>query len=268
MILPPRSEQDQIVRYIDWKVSMINKYINAKKKQIELLKERKQAIINQAVTKGLDPKASMKDSGIEWLGKIPAHWEARKLKTCGLMKSGINLTSYEIENKGKHPVYGGNGLRGYYKGFNRSGDYLLIGRQGALCGNVHKVSGKFWATEHAVVVEPHKSVNLNWYYYMLIFMNLNQYSESAAQPGISVESIQNLKTYVPSLEEQKAIADYVDNKINHMDDVIKNIEGRIALIQEYRTRLISDVVTGKVNVQNIKTPKFITENEGGITDEE
>jgi type I restriction enzyme S subunit len=220
------------------------------------LKERKQAIINQAVTKGLDPKVPMKDSGIEWLGKIPAHWEARKLKTCGLMKSGINLTSYEIENEDEYPVYGGNGLRGYYKYFNRSGDYLLIGRQGALCGNVHKVSGKFWATEHAVVVEPYKSVNLDWYYYILIVMNLNQYSESAAQPGLSVENIHNLKTCVPPFEEQKAIADYVDNKINRMDDAIKNIEGRITLIQEYRIRLISDVVTGKVNVQNIGVPKF------------
>jgi type I restriction enzyme, S subunit len=78
--IPPRPEQDQIVRYLDWKVSKINKFINTKKKQIELLKERKQAIINQAVTKGLDMKVLMKDSSIEWLGKIPAHWNNIKIK--------------------------------------------------------------------------------------------------------------------------------------------------------------------------------------------
>ena len=262
LYLPPSAEQDQIVLYLDWKVSMINKYINAKKKQIELLKEQKQAVINQAVTKGLDSKVPMKDSGIEWLGKTPEHWEIRKLKRCCLMKSGINLTSYEIENEGRYPVYGGNGLRGYYKNYNRYGDSLLIGRQGALCGNIHKISGKFWATEHAVVVEPNKSIDINWYHYMLTFMNLNQYSESAAQPGLSVENIQNLKTCFPPLLEQKAIADYLKEKVDRIDMTVNNNENEMSLMQEYRTRLISDVVTGGVSVQGVKVPEIDVENEG------
>jgi type I restriction enzyme S subunit len=261
--IPPRPEQDQIVRYLDWKVSMINKYINAKKKQIELLKERKQAIINQAIIKGLDMKVRMKDSGIEWLGKIPAHWEVKKLKRCSFMKSGVNLTSYEIENEGKYPVYGGNGLRGFFKIFNRSGDFLLIGRQGALCGNVHKISGDFWATEHAIVVEPKKLIDINWYYYMLMLMNLNKYSESAAQPGISVEKIENLKTCIPPLFEQREIVEYLYEKVKKIDLIVKNNECKISYMQEYRTRLISDVVTGKVNVQNVKVPEFIEDNQEG-----
>ena len=261
VILPPLSEQDQIVQYLDWKVSLINKYISAKRKQIELLKEQKQAIINQVVTKGLNPKIPMKDSGIEWLGKIPKHWEVRSLKNCCFMKSGINLTSHEITDEGKYPVYGGNGIRGFFNKYNRAGDFLLIGRQGALCGNVHKISGKFWATEHAVVVKVNDFVNIDWYYYMLIFMNLNQYSESAAQPGISVQKIQNLKTCFPPLAEQIEISGYLNKITNKIETKIKNNEDSISLLQEYCTRIISDVVTGKVDVQGIKVPEVAVENE-------
>jgi len=255
VLVPSDSEQNKIHGYLEFTHAQINKFIRNKLRLIALLKEQKQTIINEAVTQGINPDVEMKDSGLEWLGEIPAHWEVRKLKHIAAMKSGDNLTSMEIEEQDKFPVYGGNGLRGFYNSFNHSGGFLLVGRQGALCGNVHRVRGEFWATEHAVVTTLKKGICLDWYYYMLVFMDLNQYSEAAAQPGISVEKIQNLRTTVPPISEQEQIAGYIDTETALIDKTITRAEREIELIREYRTRLISDVVTGQVDVRDVEVPE-------------
>ena len=136
IFLPPKDEQDQIVRFLDSKLLKINKFIKNKKKLIELLKEKKQAIINHAVTKGLDPDAKMKPSGIKWLGDVPEGWSVCKLKNIGSFKSGINLTSLVINEKGMYPVYGGNGLRGFYDMATHNGKYILIVRQDSNTTNI------------------------------------------------------------------------------------------------------------------------------------
>lgn len=251
IVVPPKDEQDQIVRYLDISLAKINKFIKTKKKLIEVLKEQKQAVINKAVTKGLDPNVKMKRSGIEWLGEIPEEWRKCKLKNIGSFKSGTNLTSLDIEAEGLFPVYGGNGLRGYYNKATHNGEYLLIGRQGALCGNVHLVKGEFWATEHAVVVTTEKYVDINWAKYLIDTMNLNQYSQSAAQPGLAVEKIINIPTILPPIETQQEIATFLEQKTEVIDNTIVTTQREIDLITEYRTRLISDVVTGKVDVRGI-----------------
>lgn len=183
VICPPWEEQQAIVRFLKAQNLMFRKFIRKKRRLIELLKEQKQNIINQAVTRGIDRNVKLKPSGVDWIGDIPEHWEVRKLKHIATMKSGDNLTSEQIVEIGEYPVYGGNGLRGYFNRFNKEGKYLLVGRQGALCGNIHRVDGKFWVTEHAVVTDVHPKFSVDWYYYMLTVMNLNQYSESAAQLG-------------------------------------------------------------------------------------
>lgn len=90
-----------------------------------------------------------KDSGVEWIGEIPERWEVKKLKHVANLRSGNNLTS---EQNGDYRVYNGNGLRGYYDNFNHDGRFVLVGRQGALCGNIHYTEKQFWATDHAVIV--------------------------------------------------------------------------------------------------------------------
>lgn len=252
VIVPTENEQKQIVKFLDFKSVQIAKFIRNKRRFIQLLTEQKQGIINQAVTRGINPEAKMKSSGIDWLGEIPNHWEVRKLKTIARMKSGENITSMGIEEKANYPVYGGNGIRGYSNEYTHEGIYLLVGRQGALCGNVHFVEGKFWASEHAVVTTVNKDFCIKWYFYMLIVMNLNQYSESAAQPGISVERIQRLRTGVPPRKEQEKIVSYIEELSAPIEKTISYAKREIELIQEYRTRLISDVVTGKVDVRDIK----------------
>ena len=151
LLQPPHDEQRLIVRFLDWHGSLTAKSIRAKRRLINLLEEQKQAIIHQAVTRGLDPNIRLKPSGLEWLGDVPEHWEVRALKTLCRMRSGDSITGLSIERSGDYPVYGGNGVRGYTSAYTHEGDYALIGRQGALCGNVHIAHGRFWASEHAVV---------------------------------------------------------------------------------------------------------------------
>lgn len=259
VVCPPQEEQQTIARFLKAQDRLFRKFIRNKRRLIELLKEQKQNVINQAVTRGLDPNVKLKPSGVDWIGDIPEHWDVRKLKHIASMKSGDNLTSDQISETGEYPVYGGNGLRGYFNNYNKDGKYLLVGRQGALCGNVHRVEGKFWATEHAVVTGVRSGVSADWYYYMLTVMNLNQYSESAAQPGISVEKIQNLRTALPSLEEQEAIVSHIERETATIDYTITRAQREIELMREYRTRLISDVVTGQVDVRGIEVPEVAEE---------
>ena len=249
--LPPLPEQAAIVRYLDHVDRRILRYVTAKRKLIALLGEEKQAVINQAVTRGLDPNVRLKPSGVEWLGDVPDHWEVRRLKTLCTMKSGDGITAESIDPVGHYPVYGGNGVRGFASNYTHDGEFALIGRQGALCGNVHIARGQFWASEHAVVTSLRSGYILGWFGPMLEVMNLNQYSIAAAQPGLAVERILNLWVAVPPVDEQVRIAKNIGSTSATVDAAITRASSQIELVQEYRTRLISDVVTGKLDVRHV-----------------
>ena len=246
---PPLSEQAAIVRYLDHVDRRVRRYVSAKRKLIALLEEEKQAVINQAVTRGLDPNVRLKPSGVEWLGDVPDHWEVRRLKTLCTMKSGDGITAESIDPVGHYPVYGGNGVRGFASNYTHDGEFALIGRQGALCGNVHIARGQFWASEHAVVTSLRSGYILRWFGPMLEVMNLNQYSIAAAQPGLAVERILNLWVAVPPVDEQVRIAKNIGSTSATVDAAITRASRQIELVQEYRTRLIADVVTGKLDVR-------------------
>ena len=247
--VPPLPEQAAIVRYLDYVDRRIRRYVSAKRKLIALLEEEKQAIVNRAVTRGLDPNVRLKPSGVEWLGDVPEHWEVRRLKTICGMKSGEGITAESIEAAGEYPVYGGNGLRGYASSYTHDGAFALIGRQGALCGNVHITRGQFWASEHAVVAALDVGHEIDWFGAILTAMNLNQYSIAAAQPGLAVERILNLYLPVPHLQEQKNIANHIEGATADIVAAIARARRQMELVQEYRTRLIADVVTGKLDVR-------------------
>ena len=247
--LPPSQEQAAIVRYLDHAARRIRRYIRAKQKLITLLEEQKQALIHQIVTRGLDPNVRLKPSGVEWLGDVPEHWAVRRVKTLCSMRSGESITAESIETTGEYPVYGGNGLRGYASSYTHDGAFALIGRQGALCGNVHVARGKFWASEHAVVATLDRGHVLDWFGAILRVMNLNQYSIAAAQPGLSVERVLNLRVSVPPMQEQEGIANHIERDTADIDTALAPARRQIDLLQEYRTRLIADVVTGKLDVR-------------------
>ncbi|MEI6110214.1 MAG: restriction endonuclease subunit S [Cyanobium sp. ELA712] len=175
--------------------------------------------------------------------KYPLNWSTQKVKYVAALKSGDAITSEDISETGDYPVFGGNGLRGYTSSYNCDGDHPLIGRQGALCGNINFASGRFWASEHAVVVTPKNKHHSRWLRDVLETMDLNQYSQSAAQPGISVEVIENLTIPVPPRAEQVAISSYLDRERSRIDRLIAEKERMLALLEEKRSALVSRVVT-------------------------
>ncbi len=190
-----------------------------------------------------------KDSGVKWIGEIPKHWKRIKLKfLTDSMQSGTNLTSFQIQETGRYPVLGGNGIRGYYDKFNCDKECIVIGRQGALCGNVHIIKEKFWATDHAVVTFSNDLTDINFLYYLCNAMNLNQYaSQTAAQPGLAVSTIKNIYTSLPPLFEQQEIASYLDNKVSKIDKYISTAEKKIAALDELKQVTIADAVTHGIN---------------------
>ncbi len=249
--LPSLLEQKSLCSFLGRETAKIDVLIEEQKRLIELLREKRQAVISHAVTKGLDPSAPMKDSGVEWLGQVPAHWEILALKRLIKMQSGESITSESIEDIGPFPVFGGNGIRGFTRDYTHEGDFVLIGRQGALCGNINYANGKFWASEHAVVVTPILEINMTWLGELLRSMDLNQYSTSAAQPGLSVEVIGNLLIPLPPGEEQEKIADLSITHMTHAERLVAEAEAAIALLQERRAALISAAVTGKIDVRGL-----------------
>ena len=247
--MPPLSEQQAIADYLDKTCSQIDEIIAESKASIDEYKELKQSVIFEAVTKGLDKNVEMKDSGVEWIGAVPKTWDVLSLKYMCTMQAGKNLISEQIADSGKYSVYGGNGLRGYYSSYNTEGRHLLVGRQGALCGNVHDVDGEYWCTEHAIVTTETRFSDIDYLFYLLIGMNLNQYaSNAAAQPGLSVGNILNVKTVRPNMKEQKKIAQYLKNVLPKYDSLISEKESLINDLEAYKKSLIYEVVTGKRRV--------------------
>ena len=187
----------------------------------------------------------MKDSGIEWIGEIPEGWEVVPVKRLCTMQAGKNLTSEQIAPEGTYPVYGGNGIRGFFSDYNCDGQFLTVGRQGALCGNVHKINGKVWATEHAVITTPSSYTILDFLYYLLIGMDLNQYvSSTAAQPGLAVGTLLNLKTCYPcSTLEQTQISNYLNAKCSEIDVMLTKTRSSIEEYKKLKQAVITRAVT-------------------------
>ena len=249
ILVPPQSEQKQIASFLDRKCAEIDSVIADTQRTIEEYKKLKQTIITEAVTKGIRGERPMKDSGIQGIGDIPEEWNTVGLKFLCRMQSGKNITSEMIADEGAYPVYGGNGLRGYYSEYNTEGEYLLVGRQGALCGNVHHVAGQFWATEHAVVTTPTMLADIDFLYYLLIGMNLNQYANNtAAQPGLAVGQIQNVRTCFVPLAEQQEIASYLNKKCAEIEKLIAGKTHLLEQLESYKKSVIYEYVTGKKEV--------------------
>lgn len=280
LYLPPKEEQNQIVKFLDWKTSKINTLINAKKKQIELLKEQKQAVINKAVTKGLDDTVPMKDSGVEWLGEVPEHWEVRKLRTLtkyqfqyGANESGILYSSKEpryiritdIDKDGSLKIENKLSLSTCIAEpyILNTGD-ILFARSGATVGKSFIFKSDYEQSAFAgylIRFKPNKDILLSDYVYRFtlgssyqLWIN-NIFIQSTIQ-NISAEKYKNLQIAVPSINEQQEIIDYIDNITTKIDTAITKTQQEIELLTEYKISLISSVVTGKVDVRSVVVPDF------------
>lgn len=173
--------------------------------------------------------------------------ECKTLREIIQMRAGQHISTSKImerrEDDYVYPCFGGNGIRGYVKQKSHDGEHLLIGRQGALCGNVKRMKGQFYATEHAVVVSALPGINIDWAFHMLTAMNLNQYASKSAQPGLAVGKLQELKLPVPSIKRQEYIASILDKFDMLTDSITEGLPREIELRQKqyeyYRDLLFS-----------------------------
>lgn len=201
--------------------------------------------------------------------EIPSDWEVKRLEdACSHFKSGFGITSEQIFESGEYPVYGGNGLRGYTNSFTHDGEYLLIGRQGALCGNIQRVSSKVYISEHAIAVQPNNENDIDFLAYKLEHKNLNRHSESSAQPGLSVEKLIRLKIEFPPLPEQRAIAQVLSTA----DSAIHTTEKLITQKELRKKWLMQQLLKGKKRLKGfegewkeVKLSECLSRMANGIT---
>lgn len=260
--LPPKEEQDKIVKYLDNKLSKINKFIKAKKRQIELLKEQKQAVINKAVTKGLDPNAKMKPSGVEWIGDIPEMWEVLPLKVLVDVTMGQSPSSesYNDEKKGIQFLQGNADFGKIYPNTNQytieskkiceKGDILLSVRAPVGAKNI---ADKNYCIGRGLCAITPLIIDLNflWYFIEILNIEFKYKSKGSTYESVTVSDVRNSNVCFPKIDEQRQIVSHIESKTTKIDQTIDTIIKEITLITEYRTSLISNVVTGKVDVRDI-----------------
>jgi len=271
-LLPSLFEQERILNYLDHKTHQIDTLIENKQKQVEILKEQRTAIINQAVTKGLNPDVKMKDSGIEWIGKIPMDWDAVLFKRIyKKIKDGTHGT-FERVTDGKPLLSAKNVSTGGIRitdeeslisvedfheivknGFPQKNDLLLtiVGTIGRTF--VYDKDYPLAFQRSVLFIRLKKDVNPYFYYYLfqtsLFLDSLVSLAKTSAQSGVYMKDISDLIVLKLPEKEQKSIAKYLDHKTQQIDIQIEKKQKQVELIQEYRTTLISEAVTGKIDVR-------------------
>lgn len=281
---PSLSEQTKIAQYLDHQTYIIDQLIKQKEKQIELLKEYRQAVINEAVTKGLDPNAKMKDSGIEWLGDVPEGWKvlnfryvidiltdftangsfADLAKNVNYLDSGysrlIRLTDLreDLNNSG---LYVSEDSHNYLSKSSLYGDEVLVANVGAYAGLAWKVpqlSMPATLGPNMFLLKFNKSLNTDFAYYSLISNYLSDQLKnkavSAAQPKLNKEDVRSCLFLQPPLEEQIKIVTYLDLYKEKYEIVIDQELKLISKLKEYRQSIISEAVTGKIDVREWQVP--------------
>lgn len=245
--LVPLNEQEAIVAYLDKVTGDIDRAIEAQQKMIDALNERKQIIITRAVTRGLNPDAPLRDSGIDWLGKIPQHWDFCKLKYFIKIKSGEAISNTQLSDNGKYLVYGGGEPLGRYNQHNIDCGNIVIGRVGARCGCITPIYEKAWATDNALVLS-FKGIDFQFLIYCLIAADLNRIASTNAQPLLTGTKVKNTYIAVPTRNEQMEIVSFIKSATENIDLSISNCERMISLLQERKQIIINEVVTGKTKM--------------------
>lgn len=273
--IPPTTEQEQIAKYLDWKCGEVDRIVEVRERQIKLLGELRTSVISRAVTRGLNPNAPLKDSGIDWIGQIPEHWEVRKisrifskigsgttpksgnedyyaengenwLQTGDLNDSYINYTSKKITIK----ALDDHSLRFYPEGS------IVMAMYGATIGKLGLLNIKTTTNQACCVMTGNKVCHSKYGFNTLLAARTHilTLAYGGGQPNISQDTIKTIKLPVPTIDEQQQIAEYLDKKTAEIDSTIDKFKVQIDKLKEYRQALIIEVVTGKIDVRGIEIP--------------
>lgn len=270
--VPPRNEQDHIVRFLDWKVSMVNKLINAKRQEIKSLVELKRSMVSSVVTRGLSQNVPMKNSGVKWLGDIPAHWEIVKLRKLLHPVSKKNhpelpllsvvreqgVIVRDVEDKDANHNYIPDDLSGY-----------KVVRKGQFAMNKMKAwQGSYGVSDYTGIVSPAYFIfdvsfdNLEYFHYAIrskVYVNFFAQASDGIRVGqwdLQMDKMKEIPFFVPPADEQNAIVDYIRTTLPKYDVAIEKLQMGINALEEYKTKLIADVVTGTIDVRSIEIPEY------------
>lgn len=274
--VPPIIDQEAIASFLDDKTIQIDTLIEKKQKLIELLKEERQAVINEAVTKGINPKAKVKPSGVEWLGDIPEHWEVKKISTVSEVVRGASprpagdprYFSQETITNGTNWITVGELTKDTAMYLTETSTYLtqegkflsrlieintlLLSNSGATLGvpKITKLEGCI-NDGSVAFLNLARSIDIQFLYYFLFSITKllrDQAGQGMGQPNLNTTLVKNIAYANPPIEEQKEIVAFLEQAIKNIDNICKITEKEIELMQEYRTALITEVVTGKMCV--------------------
>ncbi len=270
--IPPRTEQDQIVRFLDWKVSMVNRLINVKRRQIKGIDSMKRSIVSSAVTRGINPGIPMKYSGVKWLGDIPAHWETIKLRQL--------LHPVSVKNHPELPLLSVVREQGVIvrdvtdKEANHNfipddlSGYKVV-RKGQFAMNKMKAwQGSYGISDYTGIVSPAYFIfnvsfeNLEYFHFAIrskVYVSFFAQASDGIRVGqwdLQMDKMKEIPFIVPPAEEQVAIVEYIKRKLPIYDVAIEKLHAELAVLEEYKARLISDVVTGKIDVRGVEIPEY------------
>ncbi|WP_042437480.1 restriction endonuclease subunit S [Comamonas testosteroni] len=269
--IPNVEEQLSIAAFLDHETAKIDALIEKQQRLIELLKEKRQAVISHAVTKGLNPNAPMKDSGVEWLGEVPAHWEMKKLRFLGEARNGLTYSPEDIVDEGEGTLvlrssnvqnmkiaFGDNVYVNKYiheRIITRLNDILICSRNGsrALIGKNALIEENAAGLAYGAFMMVFRS-EVNPYIFWVLNSQLFEYQSGSFLTStinqLTVENINGFEIPLPPAEERSAIIAYVKERTSKIDVLISQVESSLALIHERRTALISAAVTGKIDVRD------------------
>ena len=252
VVVPPLAEQTAIVRYLDQADDRIRRSISAKERLIELLTEQRQAIIHQAVTRGLDDNVPLKDSSVEWLGDVPEHWEVRRLRTLAHISTGGKDTINRVDG-GKYPFFVRSQTVENIDTWSFDGEAVLTAGDGVGVGRVfHYVNGKFDYHQRVYKFSDFRGIQGRFFYHYLATMlpfEVRLGTAKSTVDSLRLPMLQNLPVAIAPIGEQLAIIRYLDKATIDINIAIDTAQRQIDLLREYRTRLIADVVTGQVDVR-------------------
>ena len=270
--VPPCEEQDQIVRFLDWKVSDINKLINIKKKEIKAIDALKRSMVSHAITRGLTADAPMKYSGVKWLGDIPAHWKVTKLRQILHPVSEKNHPEFpllsvvreqgvilrDIEDKEANHNFIPDDLSGY-----------KVVRKGQFAMNKMKAwQGSYGVSDYTGIVSPAYFIfdiafeNLEYFHYAIrskVYVNFFAQASDGIRVGqwdLQMDKMKEIPFIVPPAEEQIDIVKYIKQALPQYDAAIEKLTEEVAVLEEYKNKIIADTVTGKIDVRSIEIPEY------------
>lgn len=270
--IPPREDQDQIVRFLDWKVSSINKLINIKKKEIKDVDALKRSLVSHAITHGLSANTPMKYSGVKWLGDIPAHWQIVKLRQIlhpiseknhpelpllsVVREQGVILR--DIEDTESNHNYIPDDLSGY-----------KLVRKGQFAMNKMKAwQGSYGISDYTGIVSPAYFIfnvafeNLEYFHYAIrskVYVNFFAQASDGIRVGqwdLQMDKMKEIPFIVPTADEQAAIVQHIKRTLPQYDAVIDKLTAEVAALEECKTKIIADTVTGKIDVRGIEIPEY------------